>query len=388
MVHGDTLHDQGFRGKGKLIAILDQGFTDADTHRGFDSMRQQGRLLETYNFVLDTSFVYGFDVHGFECLSAMAGVIPGSFIGTAPDAQYALYLTEDGNFTDALYELDNLVAGMERADSIGADIISASLGYNTFTSPYFKSFAKGELDGTRTLVARAANMATAKGIFYATSAGNEGNNSWNFLVSPADADSVLTIGAVGSSRQPAGFSSPGPNAAGRVKPDVCLQGDPAAVLITGNGVGYSSGTSFAAPQAAGYAACLMQAYPMLPPAIIRESFAHISHLYANPTPKLGYGIPDFRLAQAYLQRFVPDTTSSSCRVSPNPFTTTITIALPRVSAVAEVSMSDMLGRLIGFRQERSGAVLFVTPAAVLPRGIYIMRIVVDGQPTIQKVLHL
>lgn len=384
MVHGDTLHDQGFRGKDKIIAVLDAGFREVESHRGFDSLRQQGRLLETYNFVRDTSFIYAYDDHGTACLSTIAGVIPGSFVGTAPDAKYALYVTEDGAFVDAIYELDNLVAGMERADSLGADVISASLGYNTFSSPFNTSFSKSELDGVNTLVARAANIATAKGMLYVASAGNEGGNGWNYIVSPADADSVLAVGAVTPSRSPASFSSPGPNAAGRIKPDVCLQGDPAAILISGGSIGTSAGTSFAAPQAAGYAACLMQAFPTLPPAFIRDAFAHISHLYTAPTSKLGYGIPDFRLAQQYLSRFLPD---GKLRVFPNPFLTNLTVVLPSVSSVSEVVLQDAVGRTIGVQQARSGNVLNVVPMRELSSGIYILSVIADGQQYTQKLTH-
>lgn len=385
MVYGDTVHDQGYRGKGKLIAMLDAGYSGVNTHRGFDSIRRQGRLLETYNFVLDTSFVYGYDDHGTHCLSTIGGFLPGTFVGTAPDAQFALYVTEDNNFTDALYELDNLIAGMERADSIGADIISASLGYNIFSSPYGTAFAKGDLNGEQTMVARAANLASGKGILYVSSAGNEGGNTWNFLVSPADADSALTVGSVTPNRAPSSFSSPGPNSAGQVKPDVCLQGDPAAVLTNGGGIGTAPGTSFAAPQAAGYAACLMQAFPTLPPFLIRQTFARISHLYLAPTAKLGYGIPDFRMAQAYLKRFVPDSTPSVLHVTPNPFESSFTIELPKAGSTLEIMLHDMLGRVVGFRAERIGPLVTVTPDAV--PGIYILDIIVDGQRYTQKLLR-
>jgi hypothetical protein len=387
MVHGDTLHDQGFKGKGKLIALLDAGYSGANTHRGFDSIRRQGRLLETYNFVLDTSFVYAYDDHGTHCYSTIGGLISGTFVGTAPDAQFALYVTEDNNFTDALYELDNLVAGMERADSLGADIISASLGYNLFTSPYSTGFSKTDLNGIQTSVARAVNMATAKGILYVTSAGNEGGNSWNYLVSPADADSALTVGSVTSTRAPSSFSSPGPNMAGRVKPDVCLQGDPAAVLTAGGGVGTAPGTSFAAPQAAGYAACLMQAYPMLPPAIIRKTIDSISHLSRAPTPKLGYGIPDFRKAQPFLRRLLFPDSILEVTIIPNPFNTSITVQLPKASSTVEAAFWDMSGQKIGLLMQRDADVVSLSPYSGLSGGIYVLRLIIDGTVYTRKLVH-
>lgn len=385
MVHGDTLHDQGFRGAGKLIALLDAGFTGTDSEPGFDSMRKQGRLLETYDFVHDSSFVYDFDVHGSDCLSTIAGVMPGTYVGTAPDASFALYVTDDVAFTDALYELDNLVAGMERADSLGADIISASLGYNIFTSPYFFSFDKADLDGATTMASRAVNLATGKGILYVASAGNEGGNSWNFLTAPGDADSALTVGAVTPAGGAAGFSSPGPNAAGRVKPDVSLQGAPAVVLF-GGGAANASGTSFSTPQTAGYAACLMQAFPMLPPAFFRETFAQISSLYPRSDVKLGYGTPDFRKAQALLQRYLPDTTSG-LRVFPNPFNEEIIISPLPPDAVISARLLNAQGRTLPVSIARTGYQAAIRSNDALCRGVYFLELFIAGQRSVHKLLR-
>ncbi len=387
LVHGDTLHDQGYRGKGKIIALLDAGFLDADIQSGFDSMRAQGRLLETYNFVRDTSFVYEDDVHGSYCLSTIAGLKPGNYVGTAPDASFALYLTDDVNFTDALYELDNLVAGMERADSLGADIISASLAYNIFTSPYYYSFDKSALDGHSTMISHAVNMATAKGMLYVSSAGNEGGNSWDYLTAPGDADSALTVGAVTPSGAAAGFSSPGPNALGHVKPEVCLQGAPAAVLMGSNSTGNSSGTSFSAPQAAGYAACLMQEFPTLPPAFFRETIAQIASLYPSATAKLGYGIPDFRKAQNLLSRYIPDTSGRSMQVFPNPFETYINLSPVNPDMQLEVRLFDAMGRQLGISINRKGAFAIIEPLTQTAKGVYFLEIFRNGQRTITKLMR-
>lgn len=387
LVHGDTLHDQGYRGKGKIIALLDAGFLDADIQSGFDSMRAQGRLLETYNFVRDTSFVYEDDVHGSYCLSTIAGLKPGSYVGTAPDASFALYLTDDVNFTDALYELDNLVAGLERADSLGADIISASLAYNIFTSPYYYSFDKSALDGHSTMISHAVNLATAKGMLYVASAGNEGGNSWDYLTAPGDADSALTVGAVTPSGAAAGFSSPGPNALGHVKPEVCLQGAPAAVLMGSNSTGNSSGTSFSAPQAAGYAACLMQEFPTLPPAFFRETIAQIASLYPAATAKLGYGIPDFRKAQRLLNRYIPDTSQHHLQVFPNPFETNLNLSPVNPDVSLDVRLFDVTGRQLSTSISRIGALAVINPQQQLTRGIYFLEIFINGQQTICKLLR-
>ncbi len=386
LVHGDTLHDQGFRGKGKLIAVLDVGFSGTDTHPGFNLLRAQGRLLETHDFVHDSDYIYAYDIHGTQVLSTIAGLIPGSFVGTAPDAQFALYVTDDASFTDATYEMDNLIAGMERADSIGADIISASLGYNTFNSPYPWSLDKSALDGVTTMVSRASNLAVAKGMLYVTSSGNEGGNTWNFLLSPGDADSALTVGAVTPSGAAASFSSPGPNTSGRVKPEVCLQGAPATVLMAGGGVGASSGTSFAVPQAAGYAACLMQAFPSLPPYFFRKTFEEIASLYPSSNARLGYGIPDFRKAQKLLRKYLPDTLSG-LQVFPNPFDGQIQISSVSDSAQFQARLLDVQGRSLGFQTDRSGGQVTLMPTGDLRPGLYFLELFVNGQRSVHKMLR-
>jgi hypothetical protein len=387
LVNGDYLHDLGYRGKGKLIAVLDEGFIDVDTHTGFDSLRHQGRILETYNFVRDTSFVFGYASHGTQCFSTMAGLKPNSYVGTAPDAMYALYVTEDGSFLDAIYEMDNLVAGMERADSIGADVISSSLGYNTFVSPYVTALTKAALDGHTTIVSQAANLAVSKGIVYVNSAGNEGGNSWNYLLTPGDADSSLTIGSVTTTKIPSGFSSPGPNASGRIKPDVCLQGDQAAVLGAGNSMGNVNGTSFAAPQAAGYAACLLQAFPTATPYMIREAINKSADHYTAPTNKLGYGVPDFKAAYQTLYAQFP-VSGTDIVVQPNPFTQSILVRLPAGANTVGVALRDLSGRTMSITAQRTASNMVVTVPSVLPRGMYILTVIVDGKRTSTKLNRL
>jgi subtilisin family serine protease len=387
MVAGDYLHDLGLRGKGKLIALLDQGFEGVDTHTAFDSMRREGRLLETYNFVRDTSFVYSYDVHGTQCFSTIAGLKPKSYVGSAPDAQYALYVTEDMAFTDALYELDNLVAGMERADSLGADVISSSLGYNTFVSPSFTAFSKSDLDGHSTIVSRAANIAVSKGIIYVNSAGNEGTSSWNYLLTPGDADSALTVGSVTSARTPSDFSGPGPNASGRVKPDVCLMGTQTAILGTGNSIGNGNGTSYSAPQAAGYAACLLQAFPKASPYQIRAAIDSSAHLHAAPTSKLGYGIPNFKLAYERLAaQFPPAVTEVT--VQPNPFVNTILVHLPDGVNTVAVALRDISGRTISINAARSANDVVVGVPVALPLGMYFLTVIADGKLSTTKLNRL
>ena len=386
MVNGDYLHDRGFKGAGKLIVVMDEGFTGVDTHTGLDDMRNGGRLVETYNFKRNNSGVFTDGSHGTNCMSTMAGFNPGTYVGSAPEAQYALYATEDGSVTDAIYELDNLIAGIERADSLGADVISASVVYNIFFSPFSYSFTKAELDGHTTNVARVVNMAVAKGIFYTSSAGNEGGNFWNYLDSPGDADSALTVGSVNTGRNPSGFSSPGPSASGRIKPDVCLLGEPVSIFGSGNLITNSSGTSFAAPQAAGYAACLMQAYPRATPYQIRQAIIRSADSFLTPSAKRGYGVPDFSKVYNSLHVDTP-TGEELLGVVPNPFRETVQVSLRNAGTPAEVLLYDAVGRSIPFISERNGSIMEIRPASSLPSGMYILKAVIDGKLMIVKLIH-
>lgn len=291
MVDGDCLHDQGFKGQGKLIAVLDEGFTDADTHPGFDSLHQSGRLLETYNFVKKNTSVYNSSLHGTQVLSTIAGYVPNTFIGSAPLADYAIYITEDVQSEQPI-EMDNMVAAAERADSLGADIITSSLGYNIFTDFHTADLTYSDLDGISTIAAQGANWAVKKGILFVITAGNEGGNAWNHILTPGDADSALTVGAVDPSKNIASFSGYGPNAASVVKPDVCAQGDPAETFTMGSGYLASSGTSFATPQVAGWAACLLQAHPAAMPYQLRKAIVLNADHFNNPDAHLGYGVPN------------------------------------------------------------------------------------------------
>jgi hypothetical protein len=299
MVHGDCLHDQGLKGQGKLIAVLDEGFTDVDTHPGFDNLRQSGRLLETWNFVHKFSNVYGYSLHGTSALSTIAGDVPNTFVGSAPLADYVLYITEDTQ-TEQPIEMDNMVAAAERADSIGADVITSSLGYNIFTDFHAADLTYGDLNGVSTIAARGANMAVRKGIFFVITAGNEGGDSWNYILTPGDADSALTVGAVDPSKNIASFSGFGPNSAGVTKPDVCGQGDPANVFTGSGNYTTLNGTSFSTPQIAGWAACLLQAYPQAMPYQLRKSINSSADHYNNPGIQIGYGIPDICTANTTL----------------------------------------------------------------------------------------
>lgn len=354
LVNGDYLHDRGYKGKGKLIAVMDEGFTGVNTGPVFDSLMKSGRLVDKRNFVYNNTDVFTSFNHGTGCLSTIAGNIPGTYVGSAPEADIALYVTEYA-YGDMPIEMDNMLAAAERADSIGADVISASVGYNTFSSP-FKSLIYADLDGKTTVAAKAANMATSKGILFVITAGNEGGGSWNYVLTPGDADSAITIGGATLYKSAVSSSGNGPNAAGRIKPDVCMLGSNVSVMFTSTTPSYLGGTSYATPQLAGWAACLIQATSTnATPYRIRNAIVKSGHLYATPNAQMGYGVPDFGIAHNLLNvKDTPEeqlTATNWVMATPNPTKDVVTIRLlMQQTSIATITLIDANGRLISKNQ--------------------------------------
>ncbi|MDR0830903.1 MAG: S8 family peptidase [Prevotellaceae bacterium] len=287
MLGVDLLHNEGFRGAGKLIAVLDAGFPNVNTMSAFDTIR--ARIVDTYNFVDMNANVYQHNSHGTLVLSTIGAHIENQIYGTAPEASFALYISEeDGRETRR--EPDNWIAAAERADSIGADIITSSLGYYFFDdSP---NLQYSDLDGKTTRVSRAATITARKGMVVVNSAGNEATSEWHYIIAPADADSILCVGAVTKDSANSTFSSYGPSYDMRVKPDICAQGTNAFVVNTSNVLATANGTSFAAPIAAGMAASLWSAMPNVTNVSLMQKIRESAHRYSNPDVRYGYGIPN------------------------------------------------------------------------------------------------
>lgn len=390
LVKGNYLSDLGYQGAGKIIAIVDAGFLDANTNPGFDSLWANGRVVDMHNFTYDTSYVFGWDEHGMTVLSTMAGYVPDTFVGSAPKASYALYITEDDNSEQPI-ELINMLCGAERADSIGADIISSSLGYNTFDDPAYNFVYATDLDGKSTIVAKAANLATKKGMLFVTSAGNEGGDSWNYILTPGDADSALTIGSVYSTGVNAANSGYGPNAAGQIKPDVCAMGEGPSVFI-GNIYGSEDGTSFSTPQIAGWAACLWEAAPSATPWQIRHAIDECANHYSTPGNQIGYGIPDFSCTATALN--ILDTPLPGINqfkiIVPNPLTNQliITLSAPQEETVS-FRLFDITGREV-MHFSNSFKMGWNTPIsydiASLPKGLYLLKAVSPNGREVMKLV--
>ena len=288
-LHLHLLHEAGFHGQGVTMAVVDGGFQNVNTLSAFDAVREQIRGI--YDTTDDTDSVTGTTGnHGVKCFGTIAAITP-EYQGAATAAQYYLIRSEE-NATESPKEMDNWVAAIELADSLGVDIASTSLGYAMFDDDCF-TLSYSDMDGKSTRSSRAATIASRKGMLLVVAAGNEGNKAWHYIASPADADSILTVGAVDVQDSIAGFSSWGPTADGRVKPEVCARGHQTALINPiDNTVQYSNGTSFACPIIAGMAACLWSALPNASNMEIRERIIASANRYKEPHPQYGYGIPD------------------------------------------------------------------------------------------------
>ena len=175
------------------------------------------------------------------------------------------------------------------------DIINTSLGYSDIDNPAY-NLTYSERDGKTAFISKGAEIAFSRGMLVVVSAGNEGSTSEPHISAPADAFSVITVGAVHANQQKAAFSSIGPTSDGRIKPDVMALGQNIIVSDENGNPVYSNGTSFSAPIISGMLACLWQAYPDVSNQEIRDLVLQSSNLYASPNNNYGYGIPDFNWA--------------------------------------------------------------------------------------------
>ena len=290
------LHEAGFHGQGITMAIVDGGFQNVDTLSAFDAVRDQ--ILGIYDTTDDTAPITGSTGnHGVKCFSTIAAITP-DYQGAATDANYYLIRSEEHQ-TESPKEMDNWVAAIELADSLGVDILSSSLGYAMFDDDRH-TLTYADMNGQTTRCSRAANIAAKKGMLVIVAAGNEGNKAWHYISAPADADNILTVGAVNIHDSIAAFSSWGPTADGRVQPEVCATGSQTALINPlNNSVIYGNGTSFACPIIAGMAACLWSAMPHATNMEIRERIIQSADRYTMPHAQYGYGIPN--AWQAYEQ---------------------------------------------------------------------------------------
>jgi serine protease AprX len=286
------LHDVGLDGRGVLVAVFDAGF-DNLAHEAFATTR----IVATRDFVNGDDNVAnggrGEGSHGTATLSVLGGFRPGQLIGPAYAASFLLAKTENTE-SETPVEEDNWAAAVEWAEALGADVISSSLGYLTYDRP-FPSYTAAEMDGETAISTRAADLAGERGVMVVNSAGNEGFDArHNTLGAPADGDLVLAVAAVSSSGARASFSSVGPSADGRVKPDVAAQGVSVKIARSDASTGYTTanGTSFSCPLTAGVVALLVQANPSATPGQLFGALRSTASQATRPDNLLGYGIVD------------------------------------------------------------------------------------------------
>lgn len=297
MIGVPSVHALGYSGKGRLIAVLDNGFSNANTLTFFNHLYQSEKIISTYDFVSQEEDVYDDGSHGVNVLSVLAGFEEGKIVGPAYDASFLLLRTEN-DFSETILEEYNWLMAAEYADSAGADIISSSLGYNTFDIPE-QDHTYADLNGKSTVITNAAETAFSKGIIVVNSAGNEGNKSWKYISAPADGPSVIAVGAVHSDKKYATFSSIGPSADGRIKPDLTAMGAGVYVGNPDNSFSNTNGTSFSCPLVAGLIACLWQARPDLSNIEMVEALKKTASKSDSPDSQYGFGIPNFQKALTY-----------------------------------------------------------------------------------------
>jgi subtilisin family serine protease len=286
MLNGVKLHEEGYRGKGMQVAVIDAGFMNVDRMSVFASTD----IIGTHNIVAPDENVYNDEAHGTKAFSCLAANMPGIMVGTAPEASYWLIKSEDEH-SEYPIEEDYWTAAVEFADSVGVKVISSSLGYFMFDNEAL-NYDQSLLDGKTAFITRAAEMAAEKGILLFISAGNEGTGNWGKITFPSDAENVFTVGAVTSEKKKSSFSSTGFTADGRIKPDAVAMGTGVAVMDCNGNVRFGNGTSFATPILAGLGICLWQALPWLSNKEVIELIQRVSSQYEQPDIEVGYGVPD------------------------------------------------------------------------------------------------
>lgn len=378
-IGADCMHSVGYRGQNMVIAVIDAGFDQADVNPVFDSLRTEGRILGTRDYVAGNTSVYEDFLHGANCLSLMAGNTPGQLIGTAPKASYWLLRSEDVS-SEKIIEENNWVVAAEFADSVGADITTTSLGYTTFDIAS-QNHVYADLNGKTSVASIAATMAVRKGIFVLNAAGNEGGGAWNYIGVPADADSICTVGSVNGSGIHSGFSSVGPTSDGRIKPDLSSMGEGSYVCNPGFSFSPGNGTSYATPILAGAVACLWQANPTKTNMQILQALKATASMSSTPNNNYGWGIPNMCAAHNLLNGTNVGVkeliTATNFKLFPNPAQQQINFALNQKPE--NIQLTDVLGKVIEVSFIEKDNFQYAIQLNNIPKGVYFITVkTVDG----------
>ena len=344
MINADNLHVADFTGEGITIAVMDAGFPNVNSMSAFQRLRDNSDLLPGYDFVDRVSDVYAYtgNNHGTKVLSTMAGFVQDQYVGTAPDASYYLFRTEDAGSENPVEE-SYWVEAAERADSLGVDMINTSLGYQTYDNSNY-DYTPADMNGQVTYITKGASIAVEKGILVVVSAGNSGATAWQTVGSPADSPNVLSIGAVDANENYVAFSSQGSTAqVGYQKPDVVARGGQAYVIDEFDSIVQNNGTSFSGPIMCGGIASLWQAIPDALPTEVMDFVRESASQFSTPDDFLGYGIPDLDLARSNALS-LDDSQIENFRFYPNPVSTQLNIEMPLIANQLEVSVYNQLGQ--------------------------------------------
>lgn len=390
-LNGIELHKAGRMGQGIQIAVFDAGFPQVDTLSVFKRLRDDNRIIGMYDVVNNSVNVIGFNSHGRSVLSTMASWKEGLLVGTAPLAEYYLVRTEDAA-TEYLIEEYNWLRGAELVDSVGVDIINSSLGYTQFDD-FTQNHTYADMNGNKTVITRAADWAAATGMLVVNSAGNSGDSPWRYIGAPADADSILTVGAVDSLGVYASFSSQGPTYDGRIKPNVTALGKRAAVA-TGFGTAIrGNGTSFSGPIIAGMAACLWQGHRDKNAQQIIKAIEQSASRASNPDNYYGFGIPDFAKADYILRNLPPieELKDSIVNVYPNPIVTGITLEFfSTQNQSAKLEITSLSGKRVYSElvtlKPYFNNIFSIQPIKDVKQGIYIITLYVGDKKYTRQVV--
>lgn len=357
----DQVHALGFDGKGVIVGIMDGGFDIS--HEVFKHLRDTKRILAERDFVdggNDTKSNVknsSYHSHGTSVAAIIAGKTDNKLIGVAPGVSLVIARTEDDKI-EAPIEEDHWVKAIEWMQELGVKVVNSSLGYNIFTSQPQSSYTYTDMNGKTSAIAKAATKAASVfNMIVVVSAGNEGNSDWKYITTPADADSILSVGSIGSNGLRVASSSIGPTSDGRIKPDVMARGACVYSANSSSTNSYTSclnGTSFAAPHVAGIMALAVQARPGKQAMWYVEQARKTSSRYSNPDNQNGYGVIDAKKlidivsTSTYNENDnLPDKVFLSNNF-PNPFnpSTVIQFQAPITWSLLSLDIYDSLGRLI------------------------------------------